>query len=492
MITLLRTIYERFCAVFCAGKPRQKEQASAAIKNKETEKRKTLEQRKGKNPQRTRQKRWSPESWEVEEKEGKQRFHDFPISHRVMHAIADLGFSYCTPVQELALADCLAGKDIVAKANTGTGKTAVFLITILTRLLREKKGKPRLRYPRALVLAPTRELVMQIGKDARQLTKYSRLSVRTVFGGTDYQKQQELLREKPCDLLVATPGRLLDFLSKNIVNLDCCTVLVLDEADRMLDMGFIPDVRRIVGRLPKKERRQTLLFSATITDDVTRLADQWCCDASMVEAEPEQMATEKVRQVVYLASSEEKFTILCNLVASRPQQRVMVFTNMKGESRKLSEKLQQAGISCLLLTGDVPQQKRMARLERFRSGETPVLVATDVAGRGIHIDGIELVVNFTLPYEPEDYIHRIGRTGRAGAEGLAVSFACEEGAFYLPSIEALLGEKLDCIMPEEELLQPLPAPKGTPAVKKRKRRRRPSQGAGKKTFHKKREASEKQ
>ncbi len=416
---------------------------------------------------------WSPAAWVVAEKEGLRRFHDFPLSSAVMHAIYDLGFAYCTPVQQLSLADCLAGRDLVAKANTGTGKTAVFLITIITRLRQEKKRKPG--RPRALVLAPTRELVLQIGKDARQLAKYSQLTIRTVFGGTDYQKQQELLRNSPCDLLVATPGRLLDFLGKNIVSLNHCHTLVLDEADRMLDMGFIPDVRRIVGRLPKKENRQTLLFSATITDEVRRLAAQWCSDASMVEAEPEQMTTKKLRQLVYLASSEEKFVILCNLVASRPQERVIVFTNMKGEARRLSERLGKMGIPCLLLTGDVPQQKRMARLEQFRAGKTRVLVATDVAGRGIHIDDIQLVVNFTLPYEPEDYIHRIGRTGRAGAEGLAVSFACEEGSFYLPAIEELLGESLDCVVPEEELLQPLPVPPPAAAGhQKRRRRRRPA------------------
>lgn len=408
---------------------------------------------------------WTLDSYVVAEKEGHARFHDFPVSLKVMRAVADLGFQYCTPVQQQSLSDCLAGSDLVAKANTGTGKTAVFLITIITRLLQGKRGRPG--QVRALVLAPTRELVIQIGKDARQLAKYSNFSVRCVFGGTDYQKQQDILREKPCDLLVATPGRLLDFLGKNIVRLDCCQILVLDEADRMLDMGFIPDVRRIVGRLPAAGARQTLLFSATVTDEVRRLAHQWCIEPKMVEAEPEQVATESVRQVVYLASVEEKYIVLCNLIGQRPDQRIIVFTNMKGEARRLSDRLQRQGISSVLLSGDVPQQKRMTRLERFRSGETKVLVATDVAGRGIHIEGIEVVVNFSLPYEPEDYVHRIGRTGRAGADGLAVSFACEEGAFYLPAIEELLGEKFECVLPEEELLQPLPPAKNR-VVKKGK------------------------
>ncbi len=481
MKELLRTISNTISRLFSKGStPREKKAPAETLPpTRQSDKKSGKKKRK--------KKKWSLDSWIVEEKEGAQRFHDFPISLKVMRAISDLNFTYCTPIQALALDHSLAGKDLVAKANTGTGKTAVFLITIIHRLLQEKRKGPG--YARALVLAPTRELVMQIGKDAHQLAKYSQVTIRTVFGGTDYQKQQDILQSKPCDLLIATPGRLLDFLGKNIINLDYASILVLDEADRMLDMGFIPDVRRIVGRLPKKEKRQTMLFSATITDDVRRLASQWCHTPSMVEAEPEHMTAEKMKQVVYLASSEEKFHILCNLIIRHPDRRVMVFTNMKGESSKLCDKLQKVGISCLLLTGDVPQQKRMTRLENFRSGKTRVLVATDVVGRGIHIDDIELVVNFTLPYEPEDYIHRIGRTGRAGAEGLAVSFACEEGAFYLPAIEELLGEKLDCVLPEEELLHSIPLSKPAPTPHKKKRRRRSS---AKRSSYKRKERAEKQ
>ncbi len=417
--------------------------------------------------------RWSVESFIVPEEEGKSRFHDFPVPVQVMHAIADLNFRYCTPIQEKSLPHTLSGKDLVGKANTGTGKTAVFLITIISALLRSKRqGKSQAR---ALILAPTRELVIQIGKDARALAKYTPLAVRTVFGGADYQKQAELLREKPCDIVIATPGRLLDFLGKNIIQLGRTEIIVLDEADRMLDMGFIPDVRRIMGRLPAKEKRQTLLFSATITGDVRRLAGQWCVSPAEIDAEPEQ-AAESVAQTVYLASSDEKYRILYNLITrAEPERgRIIIFTNMKGEGRRLAERLTANGINCLLLTGDVPQKKRTSRLERFRKGEVRVLVATDVAGRGIHIEGIELVVNYTLPYEPEDYIHRIGRTGRAGAAGRAVSFACEEGSFYLPAIEELLETKIDCVMPEEELLQAVPPTPQKSAAGKR------GQSAGKK------------
>lgn len=400
---------------------------------------------------------WSLDEFPVVPVPGKSRFHDYAIPLSVMRAIADQNFEYCTPIQEKALEDVLAGKDLVGKANTGTGKTAVFLISIFARLLEEKK-KPGKGNVRALVLAPTRELVSQIAKEGAAFAKYCRLSVRAVYGGVDYQKQMNYLENKQCDLLVATPGRLIDFMNKGVVDLSGCRILVLDEADRMLDMGFIPDVRRIVGRLPDKKERQTMLFSATVSDDVQRLAAQWSVQAKMVEAEPEHVAVDTVEQIVYLVTTEEKYAVLYNLIQQNPDDRIIVFANMKNETKRLSNRLQRNNIDCVLLSGDVDQNKRMTRLERFRSGQVKVLVATDVAGRGIHIEGITFVVNYTLPYEPEDYVHRIGRTGRAGANGKAVSFACEEGAFYLPAIEEYIDRKFDCVLPEEALL--VTPPKG--------------------------------
>lgn len=393
---------------------------------------------------------WTIEKFQVPEVDGKRRFHDFAIPLKVMRGIADQKFKYCTVIQEKALGDVLAGKDLVGKANTGTGKTAVFLIAIFARLLREKR-RPRGNV-RALVLAPTRELVVQITKDAKQLAKYTNLSVRSVYGGVDYQKQIELLKDRKCDIVVATPGRLLDFIGKGIVDLKGCSVLVLDEADRMLDMGFIPDVRRIVGRLPHRKERQTMLFSATVPEDVERLAMQWSVEPVVVEAEPDSVAVDTVEQTVYLATADEKYSVLYNLLKAHPEDRFIIFANMKNETKRLSDRLLRNNIDCVLLSGDVAQKKRMTRLENFRAGKVKVLVATDVAGRGIHIDGITFVVNYTLPYEPEDYVHRIGRTGRAGASGKAVSFACEEGAFYLPDIEEFIGRKLECVVPGEELL----------------------------------------
>jgi ATP-dependent RNA helicase RhlB len=400
---------------------------------------------------------WSLADFPVEELDEKSRFHDFPIPLEIMRAIAEADFRYCTPIQEKALADVLTGKDLVGKANTGTGKTAVFLIASFSRLLSKRWEQQQKGNVRALVLAPTRELVAQITKDARMLAKFCRLRIQEVFGGVDYEKQLVALQGKRCDLVVATPGRLLDFMGKGVVDLSCCRILVLDEADRMLDMGFIPDVRRIIGRLPGRGERQTMLFSATMPDDVRRLAMQWCVEPAFVEAEPEQVAVETVEQIVYLCTTEEKYTILYNLIERHQEDRILVFANMKNDAKRLADRLERNGVECVLLSGDVAQIKRMSRLERFRAGKVKVLVATDVAGRGIHIEGITFVVNYTLPYEPEDYVHRIGRTGRAGALGKAVSFACEEGSFYLPQIEEFIGRKLTCEVPEESLLSPPPA-----------------------------------
>jgi ATP-dependent RNA helicase RhlB len=257
------------------------------------------------------------------------------------------------------------------------------------------------------------------------------------------------------DILVATPGRLLDFSRKRVVQLHEAGIMVIDEADRMLDMGFIPDVRSIIHKTPNKDKRQTMMFSATITEEVTRLASQWCVNPVSVETEAEQVAVDTVQQIVYMLTRDEKYLVLYNIIQSEGCDRVIIFTNMKRDAKRLNDRLRRDGINCTLLTGDVPQQKRTARLESFRNGKIKVMVATDVAGRGIHIDGISHVVNFTLPYEPEDYVHRIGRTGRAGAEGISISFADEESSFYLMDIEEYIGEALPCVAPAEELLKPI-------------------------------------
>jgi ATP-dependent RNA helicase RhlB len=400
---------------------------------------------------------WKLEDFVVEPAEGKTRFHDFRLAPELMHAIHDLGFPYCTPIQAQVLGHTLKGKDAIGRAQTGTGKTAAFLVSTITQLLQTQPPKERyMGEPRALIIAPTRELVVQIAKDAADLTKYTNLNVMQFVGGMDFDKQLKQLESRYCDILVATPGRLLDFNQRGEVHLDMVEVMVLDEADRMLDMGFIPQVRQIIRQTPMKGDRQTLLFSATFTEDVMNLARQWTVDPAIVEIEPENVASDTVEQHVYAVSSKDKYKLLYNLVTQNDWQRVMVFANRRDEVRRIEEKLIRDGVSAAQMSGDVPQHKRIKTLEGFREGKIRVMVATDVAGRGIHVDGISHVINFTLPDVPDDYVHRIGRTGRAGASGTSISFAGEDDAYALPPIEELLGRKITCEMPPEELLKPVP------------------------------------
>jgi ATP-dependent RNA helicase RhlB len=411
---------------------------------------------------------YDPTGWDasaysssVPKEEGKLPFADLNLPVPVLHAIADLGFQYCTPIQQRVLKFTLSGHDAIGRAQTGTGKTAAFLLTILTDLLKNPPDEERYTgEPRALILAPTRELAMQIAKDAQSLAKYTDLKIVTVLGGMDYDKQRKQLTEEFVDIVVATPGRLIDFAGKQDIYLDRVETLVIDEADRMLDMGFIPDVKRIVRLTPPKTSRQTLLFSATFTRDVINLSEQWTYNAIKVEIEPESVTTDNVEQLVYITTAEDKYKLLYNLVVQNNLERVMVFANRRDQTRKLSEMLRDHRISSALLSGDVPQDKRVKTLESFRAGKIKVLVATDVAGRGIHVDGVSHVVNFTLPEQTDDYVHRIGRTGRAGTTGTSVSFACEDDAFMIPKIEEAIGRKLPSKYPEENLLVPIPPVRG--------------------------------
>ncbi|MEM9255989.1 MAG: ATP-dependent RNA helicase RhlB [Pseudomonadota bacterium] len=396
---------------------------------------------------------WSLDQFVVEPLDGKTRFHDLDLREELMHGIADLGFEYCSPIQAGILPQTLQGHDAIGKAQTGTGKTAAFLITIFNDLLcHPLEGERFLGEPRALVIAPTRELVMQIAADAQDLVKYTPLKVVTLIGGMDYQKQLNRLNGDVVDLVVATPGRLLDFMGRRDLYLDHVETLVLDEADRMLDMGFIPQVKRIVRATPRKESRQTLLFSATFTQDIINLAQQWTYEPINVEIEPEHVATDTVDQKIYLVSSQQRYQVLTNLLRSEQASSVIVFANRRDQVRRLHERLRKSGVPAGILSGEIPQAKRSRTLEQFKNGQITVLVATDVAGRGIHVEGVSHVVNYNLPEDPEDYVHRIGRTGRAGASGVSISFASEDDAFLLPDLEALLGEKLECTHPPKELL----------------------------------------
>ena len=384
-------------------------------------------------------------------------FDSFDLEQPLLDAIAKLGFEFCTPIQAQSLVHTLAGHDVTGKAQTGTGKTAAFLITIINDLLTHPvEGDRFLAEPRALIIAPTRELAMQIANDSVQLTEFTDLHTVTLVGGEDYQKQTRALDAKPVDIVVATPGRLLDFVSSDKLYLGLVELLVLDEADRMLDMGFIPQVRQVVARTPKRECRQTLLFSATFTPDIIELGSRWAVDPIMVEVEPKQVAAVDVKQIVYLVTTADKYNLLYNLITEPESKKVLVFSNRRDQVRRLADNLYRNGINCGALSGEIPQNKRIRTLEAFKTGKLRVLVATDVAGRGLHISDVTHVVNYTLPEEAGDYVHRIGRTGRAGAVGISISFACEEDSFLLPAIEEKLGHKLDCIHPEEGLLERAP------------------------------------
>ncbi len=447
-----------------AAEPRAPSQKSAKNKSADAQNQKAGSSSGGRNRNRGRDRQrkpslrqqhanWSVEQFVVEPQEGKTRFHDLDLPKALMHAIADLGFQYCSPIQAQVLPHTLDGFDAVGKAQTGTGKTAAFLLAAMNECLLNPIEEERyIAEPRVIVLAPTRELVMQIAKDAIDLAKYSGLQVVSLVGGMDYQKQLDKLNRGYVDIVAATPGRLIDFIQRGHINLGVVEVLVLDEADRMLDMGFIPQVRKIVRATPHREQRQTMLFSATFNYDVRNMIDSWMVDPVRIEIEPENVAANTVEQKVYMVSSEEKFTVLKNIIAGEGIKSIIVFANRRDQTRDVYDQLRKTGVNCGILSGEIAQQKRTKTLERFKSGELKVLVATDVAGRGIHIDDISHVVNYNLPEDPEDYVHRIGRTGRAGASGISISLACEDDAFMLPDIEALLGSKLNCEQPPAELL----------------------------------------
>jgi ATP-dependent RNA helicase RhlB len=380
-------------------------------------------------------------------------FASLNLHANILKATADLGFNHCTPIQAQTLPHTLTGTDIVGQAQTGTGKTAAFLITILQRILMNPLP-PDQQYssePRALVVAPTRELALQIEKDANLLAKYVPVNVISVIGGTQLERKRQQLRDQQIDLLIATPGRLLDHFVHKDIFLDAVEVLVLDEADRMLDMGFIPDVKRIVNATPRG--RQTLLFSATFSEDILNLSRRWTTNPVEIILVSDVKPADTVDQLVYMVEHSAKKKLLVNLLNNTAASRVIIFCNRRDETRQLCEYLNRRGIRSEMISGELPQHKRVRTLEKFRSGDFQALVATDVAGRGIHIDDVSHVVNYNLPEDPEDYVHRIGRTGRAGALGTSVSFACEDDSFLIPELEKYLGQELTLLHPEPELLK---------------------------------------
>jgi ATP-dependent RNA helicase RhlB len=376
------------------------------------------------------------------------KFTELDLPADLMRGIEQVGFVDLTPVQEESIPLALQGRDVAAQAQTGTGKTAAFLIALFTRL--QKNTSTSKGGPRALVLAPTRELVVQICADAEGLGSCCPFKVQPIFGGVDYEKQRKALQDG-VDIIVATPGRLIDYAKQNVFTLKHVESLVIDEADRMFDMGFIRDLRYILRKLPPFEKRQTMLFSATLSQRVMELAYEFMNIAEKVRIEPEQVTAERVEQIVYHVSRREKFPLLLGLLKKEEEEvRVLVFINTKREGEHLSGRLQRNDFKVAILSGDIPQKKRLRILEDFKAGKLNFLVATDVASRGLHIDGVTHVINYDLPQDAEDYVHRIGRTARAGAGGKSISFADEDLAYFLPDIEEYIGQKIPSTVPHDE------------------------------------------
>jgi len=370
-------------------------------------------------------------------------FSSFDLHPALLAGLEAAGFNRCTPIQALTLPIALAGRDVAGQAQTGTGKTLAFLITVVNRLLtRPALADRKPEDPRALILAPTRELAIQIHKDAVKFGSDLGLKFALVYGGVDYDKQRALL-QAGADVIIATPGRLIDYVKQHkVVSLHACEVCVLDEADRMFDLGFIKDIRFLLRRMPIRTERQTLLFSATLSHRVLELAYEHMNEPEKLVVETQGITAAKVRQKLYYPADEEKIPLLIGLLSRSEGARTMVFVNTKVFVERVARALEKAGYRVGVLSGDVPQKKRESLLKKFQAGQLEILVATDVAARGLHIDGVSHVYNYDLPFDAEDYVHRIGRTARLGAEGDAISFACERYGMSLPDIEAYIDQKI--------------------------------------------------
>ena len=386
-------------------------------------------------------------------------YTSLPLHPLVMRGVVDAGFTLCTPIQAQTLPAALTGRDIAGQAQTGTGKTAAFLVALYQSLLEKPAAPGRASTSvRALVVAPTRELAVQIHKDATIIGRHTGLPLAVVFGGTDYEKQRRQLADG-IDVLVGTPGRIIDYLKQGVYDLRHAQVLVLDEADRMFDLGFIADIRYILRRLPPPDRRQSMLFSATLSQRVLELAYEHMNNPELVRIEPDKVTIDRVRQAIYFPSMPDKIPLLVYLLRESEAHRTMVFVNTKRMAERLEAWLRANGFHAQAISGDVPQPKRLKFLRQFHEGELAVLIATDVASRGLHIPDVSHVFNFDLPQDAPDYVHRIGRTARAGADGDAISFGCEEYAISLPDIEAFIGHKIPVERYSPESLPKLhPAP----------------------------------
>lgn len=375
------------------------------------------------------------------------RFDELNLPDCLRQGIAAAGYNQCTPIQERTLPLTLAGKDIAGRGQTGTGKTAAFLITLFARLLSNYGTKLQ---PRALILAPTRELVVQIEQDARLLGRECGCSIQAVYGGVDYNKQRKALRAG-VDIVIGTPGRLIDYLKQKVCDLKSIEMLVIDEADRMFDLGFIGDLRYILRILPPFDQRQNLMFSATLNQRVMELAYEFMNMPEKVTVSGDHLTADNIEEVLYHVASKEKFPLLLGLLRREGMERTMIFVNTKREGERLQALMAANDHPCRLISGDVAQEKRLRIMRDFKEGKLPVLIATDVASRGLHIEGVSHVINYDLPEDSEDYVHRIGRTARAGATGKAISLADEKGVLSLEAIEAYISHPIPTEWAEDNL-----------------------------------------
>ena len=377
------------------------------------------------------------------------RFSNLELSDSIIKGLKEAGFEQCTPIQDKSLPLSLRGKDIAGQAQTGTGKTATFLLATFQHLINDESEK--IKNPRALILAPTRELAIQIHKDALLMSQYLNLKFALIYGGTDYQKQLDKVKSN-VDIIIGTPGRIIDFYRQGAFTLDNIQVTVMDEADRMFDLGFIKDIRFLLRRMPPPENRLNMLFSATLSYKVTELAYEHMNNPVLIRIETEEVTSKAIKQTAYCPANEQKIPLLLGLLKHYQPQRSIVFVNTKRCAEQLDDYLQANGHKTALLSGDVPQEKRQRLLTDFQENRVTLLIATDVAARGLHIPDVSHVINYDLPQDVEDYVHRIGRTARFGASGEAISFVCEEYAYSMPEIEDFIGEKVPMLQITPELL----------------------------------------
>jgi ATP-dependent RNA helicase RhlB len=388
------------------------------------------------------------------------RFDTLELEESLHAGINDAGFEFCTPIQADTLPLALKQRDVAGQAQTGTGKTAAFLIAALQRILTHPVDPDAARgqkQPRVFILAPTRELAIQIASDAEALAKHTGCKVGLAFGGTGYEQQRKTIQDG-IDLLIGTPGRIIDYYKQGVFKLDQVQVAVLDEADRMFDLGFIKDIRYLLRKLPAPDKRLNMLFSATLSQRVLELAYEHMNEPELIRVEPDKITADGVRQAIFFPSNPEKIPLLVGLIREMGASKIMVFVNTKREAERVEDYLGANGIDAKAISGDVPQTKRMSMLRRFQNGELAVLIGTDVASRGLHIPGVRCVINYDLPQDREDYVHRIGRTARAGETGDAISFGCETYAISLPDIEDFIGHKIPVANLDPALLPELIKP----------------------------------